>query len=192
MLIKEGLINSQRGVGTKVLSPSLWGSSTDQAVKNDLDKLQIDKSQQKNLTCSILDFEVGFPNKKVQEQLLIPKEQPIYCIKRMFYLKKEPYVLEELFIPVALVPGLSKEIVSKSFYSHITSKLKMKLGGTFRNIYAESANKEVINYLNCARSVPILVVEQVAYLKDGNPIEFSICRSIRNRRSVTAVNVQTA
>lgn len=192
LLTKEGLISAQRGSGTRVLPRSLWGFVSEPGEKFDLEKLQIPEESIKNLSCDIVDFEVQFPDKRAQSQLLISRNQPVYHVRRLFKLENEPFILEDLSIPISLVPLLSKKIVHSSIITHISSKLKLGLAGTFRNIYSASATEKHTRHLNCQRKDPILVVEQVAYLKNGKPVEFSVCQSVGNRRSVTAVNVRTA
>lgn len=191
LLIKEGLINSQRGAGTKVMSPSLWGYISDSnASRYELEKLQVPEDKQDGLACEIINFEVSFPSEKVQKQLLISQEQPVYHIKRIYTLEEHPYVLEDLFIPVFLVPGLTKEVITHSIYQHLISDLKLGFAGIFRNIFADMPNETDEKHLGCTSQVSILVTEQVAYLRDGKPIEFSISRSINNSRVITSVNVQ--
>ena len=46
----------------------------------------------------------------------------------------------------------------------------------FRKISAEKASKNDIKYLASAETDPILQVEQVVYLQDGRPFEYSISR----------------
>ncbi|MDH6364716.1 GntR family transcriptional regulator [Enterococcus sp. PF1-24] len=188
LLTKEGLINSQRGAGTKVMSPSLWGFITNATNKFELEKLQITEMEQQRLSCEILSFEVTFPKPHIQELLSITKEQPVYHIKRLFSLDDEqPYVLEDLSIPVFLVPGLTQEVISKSIYNYLISELNLHFAGTYRNIYAEQ-HPETAGYFGCDEDEAMLVTEQVAYLKDGRPVEFSLCRSINKARVITLVN----
>lgn len=192
LLISEGLINSLRGSGTRVMSPSLWGRNVTTLDKMEFDKLQLPEDQYENLSFELLKFEVQFPQATTQKQLLIAKEQPVYYLKRRYSLNDQPYVYEELYIPVFLVPELTESTIEHSIYQHIANTLKLSIGGTNKNIYADFANEDDHLYLTCAENQPILVTEQVTYLKDGKPVEYSICRSAGKQRCITSVSAKSA
>ncbi|MHC5374947.1 GntR family transcriptional regulator [Enterococcus sp. LJL120] len=192
LLMNEGLINSQRGSGTRVMSPALWGNSTDCLQKFEYEKLQLSEEQFDLLNISILDFEVQFPNKDTQQQLGISREQPVYYLARLYTLAGKPYVKEDVYIPVSMVPKLTEEIIENSIYRHLVDTLHLRFGGIFKSVYAENSTKEDQKLLAVPNRQSILVTEQVVYLKDSKPIEYSICRSIGNDRRITFVEAKTA
>lgn len=192
LLINEGLINSQRGSGTRVMNPALWGNSTDCLQKFELEKLQLSEEQFTELKIDILAFEVQFPNTLAQQQLGISREQPVYYISRVYNLDGKPYVHEEVYIPVSVVPKLTEEIIQTSIYRHLSENLHLKFGGIFKSVYADNCTNDDVENLGLETKQSILVTEQVAYLKDSKPIEYSICRSIGDSRRVTFVEAKSA
>ena len=94
----------------------------------------------------------------------------------MRFVDDEPYALEHTFMPISLVPNLSQEVLFGSIYAYLTKEIHLEIGGAFRKISAEKASKNDIKYLASAETDPILQVEQVVYLQDGRPFEYSISR----------------
>ncbi len=91
-----------------------------------------------------------------------------------------------------MVPKLTEEIIENSIYRHLVDTLHLRFGGIFKSVYAENSTKEDQKLLAVPNRQSILVTEQVVYLKDSKPIEYSICRSIGNDRRITFVEAKTA
>lgn len=189
ILSMEGLIYSRRGSGTKVLNHSFWENDT--SPFNVYHGLSKDMQQaHRKLTSEIIHFSVTFPSKNVQEKLAIEEQHPVYKIIRLRVLEGEPYVIEHTYMPTDLVPGLTDEILKQSIYDYL-GDLGIQFAGAFRNIQAAKSDEYDQKYLNCAIDDPVLEVEQVVYLENGRPIEYSRSRNRYDQRGYSLLDVKT-
>lgn len=186
ILAMEGLVYSQRGAGTRVLKSSIWGGQNFSAKEYDGLSQQM---KNHDLTSQIITFEVEFPDELVRKKLLLDKHQPVYKIIRLRLLDEEPYVLEHTYMPTELVPNLTPKILEQSIYDYIHQELGIFFAGAYRNLKADKADPFDCDYLNCQKTDPILEVEQVIYLKDGQPIEYSRSRNRFDQRSYSILDV---
>lgn len=86
-------------------------------------------------------------------------------------------------MPVNLVPGLTLSVLESSIYTFIRDSLHLKFAGIARNIQAKQADGLDISYLNVTEHTPILEVEQIVWLVNGTPIEYSTSRNASNKRA---------
>lgn len=189
ILAMEGLVYSQRGSGTKILSHPYLNKDTSPANEYEGLSLQM-KRRQRSLTSQIIQFDVEFPNAFIQERLMIDAEQPVYNIHRLRILDDEPYILEHTFMPVQLVPGLKKEHLLSSIYDYLHKELNVHFAGAYRAISADKSSAFDQQYLNCVETDPVLEVQQVVYLKDGQPIEYSSSRNRFDVRNYSLLDVR--
>ncbi|MGQ4067074.1 GntR family transcriptional regulator [Enterococcus mundtii] len=189
ILAMEGLVYSQRGSGTKILSHPYLNKDTSPANEYEGLSLQM-KRRQRSLTSQIIQFDVEFPNAFIQERLMIDAEQPVYNIHRLRILDDKPYILEHTFMPVQLVPGLKKEHLLSSIYDYLHKELNVHFAGAYRAISADKSSAFDQQYLSCAETDPVLEVQQVVYLKDGQPIEYSSSRNRFDVRNYSLLDVR--
>ena len=124
----------------------------------------------------IVSFEVRFGQDEELERLSLPEEAVVYDIIRLRLLNDEPYALEYTIMPVQVIPGITKEVLNHSVYEHIRHTLKLSIGKAERHIHADKPDAFDQKYLNCRKDDPVLEVEQVVYLADGRPFEYSQTR----------------
>lgn len=189
ILTMEGLVYSQRGAGTRILDHSFWDKDTSPANEYQGLSVQMEAANRK-LSSQVILFEVEFPSKEVQERLLIKAEQPVYKIIRLRILEDKPYVLEHTFMPVDLAPGLTKDILLQSIYEYLKRELGIQFAGAFRTIQAAKSDAYDQEYLNCGVNDPVLEVEQVVYLKNGRPLEYSRSRNRYDQRGYSVLDVK--
>ncbi|WP_086349640.1 GntR family transcriptional regulator [Candidatus Enterococcus clewellii] len=189
ILTMEGLVYSQRGAGTRILDHSFWEKDTSPA--NEYQGLSVQMAAaNRKLSSKVILFEVEFPSKDVQERLLIPAEQPVYKIIRLRILEDKPYVLEHTFMPVNQAPGLTNDILLGSIYDFLRKTVGLQFAGAFRTIQAAKSDAYDQEYLNCGVNDPVLEVEQVVYLKNGKPLEYSRSRNRYDQRSYSVLDVK--
>ncbi|MGC6768765.1 GntR family transcriptional regulator [Enterococcus sp. LJL128] len=189
ILAMEGLVYSQRGAGTRILNHSFWDKDTSPA--NEYQGLSVQmEAANRELSSQVILFEVEFPSEEVQERLIIQPEQPVYKIIRLRLLEKKPYVMEYTYMPVHLAPGLTNEILLHSIYDYLKKELGIQFAGAFRTIQAAKSSEYDQKYLDCAVDDPVLEVEQVVYLKNGQPIEYSRSRNRYDQRGYSVLDVK--
>ena len=112
------------------------------------------------------------PEQRVQKMLKLTEDAQVYEIIRLRLLDDQPYVLEHSFMPVELVPGLQEEHLLASIYDYLLDELGLRFAGMSRTIQADKSMNWIETYLECAHD-PILEVEQVVYLENGVPVDYS-------------------
>ena len=142
------------------------------------------------LTSKIVQFAVEFPEAEIAERLQVEVTTPVYKIIRLRLLDEKPYVLEHTYMPCDLVPGLDESILLQSIYAYLWDELNLKFAGSYRHITAEKPDEYDKMYLDCQNDDPLLQVEQVVYLENGRPIEYSRSRNRFDTRGYSLLDVK--
>ncbi len=191
ILTIEGLVFSKQGNGTKVLDSSFWDKNDAKFRLDSYNGLSKDfKGESVKLTSQVIEFEVEFPQKEISERLQLDLTTPIYRIVRLRLIDGKPYVIEHTFMPVDLVPGLDMSVLQSSIYDFLLNQLGLKFAGSYKHITAEMPDAYDKDYLNCNEADPILQVEQVLYLENGRPIEYSWSRNRFDTRGYSLLDVK--
>lgn len=182
-LERKGLVYKQSGLGTFV--------SDDIPIHSNIDSPANMFTGLKNLMgtdnvkSQILHFSVEFPNEQVQKNLSLKKTEPVYNIVRLRIVDNQPLIIEHTYMPVDLVPDLSEEILHSSIYNYIHHTLKLKFGHAYRKIKATKSSEYDQKYLMAKKDDPMLELEQIIWLTNGQPIEYSTSRNRYDQRDYT-------
>lgn len=186
-LTMEGLIYTRRGDGTYVLGDIPLKIDTNSPAEEHLG-LTAELGHER-VTSQIIKFAIMFPTEELMTHLKLKKNEPVFDIIRLRLVNDQPYVLEHTYMPQKLMPDLNEQVLLHSIYSYLKDDLGLKLSGAYRKIHADLSNDLDIRYLNCQAGDPILEVEQVAWLQDGTPFEYSFSRNRYNARSYTVLDI---
>ncbi|CCI84847.1 GntR family transcriptional regulator [Lactobacillus pasteurii] len=182
-LERKGLVYKQSGLGTYVSAPIPIKSKTDTPANF---FMGLDTEMGKGrVTSQVLHFTVEFPSPEIQKNLSLKKNEPVYDIIRLRLLDGEPFVIEHTFMPLKTVPDLDEEILSKSVYHYIHHDLNLKFGRAYRRILASKPDDLDKKFLHAAPDDPMLELEQLVWLTNGTPVEYSYSRSRYDSRSYT-------
>ncbi|MDR3596007.1 GntR family transcriptional regulator [Clostridium sp.] len=170
-LVTQGLVIKRRGAGTfvKALNDS------------DVQELSLAKqfagftetNRDKKVSSEIIKFEVIHPTEDIATKLKITCDDFVYYIIRTRYADDEPYVIDYTYMPIGLIPGIKKDILLKSIYGYIENEIKLKIKSAHRIIRAILPNELEQEWLKISDNFPILEVEQVGFLDNGQPFEYS-------------------
>ncbi|MDH5100168.1 GntR family transcriptional regulator [Lactobacillus kefiranofaciens] len=174
-LERQGLIYKQSGLGTFVAGDIPIKSPTDTPA-NPFTGLQNQLGKDK-VKSDILHFSVEFSDPQMQNNLSLKRNEPIYNIVRLRNYDEKPLIIEHTFMPVKLVPDLDEKILHSSIYNYIHQKLHLKFGHAYRKIRAAKPDKYDIKYLDAKSDDPMLELEQIIWLTNGQPIEYSVSRN---------------
>lgn len=188
VLVAEGLLFRKQGHGT-FLIPRPTEDDKINVISDETIGLSNLLFNEK-VTSKIVLFEVEFPSKEVARQLAIETDAPVYHLIRLRKVEEEPFVIERTYMPVSLIPGLNHEILHASIYDHIQNTLNLRVGGAHRKIRADKPNELDETHLNCKSDDPILEVEQVGYLNNGTPFEYSFSRHRYDKFVFTTVTIR--
>ena len=124
----------------------------------------------------IIHFKLEFATKSIAEKLQISVSSPIYNIFRLRIIDDKPYVLEQTYMSTDLISGITEEILHHSIYSYIEGTLKLRIASAMKILRASISTETDQKYLHLSPTEPIFEVEQIAYLDNGTPFEYSISR----------------
>ncbi|KRK77803.1 GntR family transcriptional regulator [Companilactobacillus alimentarius DSM 20249] len=188
LLIVEGMVYSKRGSGTYVRKDYI---SDDKNGKSG-EVSPIDKplgatltNQGKKVTSKVLELSARIPTKRESEQLIIPATEPVYVIRRVRYVNDVIFAYEHTIMPTSITT-LTKKVLEGSIYGHLL-KDNLSIEGSHRRVSADAASQEDIE-TGIAEKVgePVLVINQLSYLADGQPFEISESRFPYKTSSITA------
>lgn len=176
ILVEEGLIYKKRGHGTFVK-----GLSRQQL---DIMEENICNAQQaltgysrlyhkEQVTSTVLEFSVISPAPKIASNLHIAADDFVYKILRVRNRNGTPCVLEETYMPIDLIPGLKLSHLESSIYSFIRDCLHYEIQSSHVHIRATEASEFIAEHLKLEVGSPVAVVEQIAFLDNGMPFEYS-------------------
>lgn len=182
----EGLILRKRGAGTTVRKNAL----KDDMTANIMDYEGLTKQLEgQEVVSKTISFKIDFPSEEVQEKLSIGKTDPIYKIIRLRIVDGKPYIIEHTIMNAQLIPGVDDVVLANSVYQYIHNDLNLEFGGARRIISADKSTEIDQEHLECAPEDPILQIEQVVYLEDGTPFEYSKSRNKFTTRTYKIVDL---
>ena len=170
-LVIQGLVIKRRGSGTFV--KALGGDDVQELSMAKQFEGFSETNKDKKVSSKILKFEVIHPTEEIATKLKITCDDFVYYIIRTRYADEQPYVIDYTYMPIGLIPGIKNDILLNSIYNYIEKKLKLKIKSAHRIIRAILPNELEQEWLKIESNFPILEVEQVGFLDNGQPFEYS-------------------
>ena len=170
-LVIQGLVIKRRGSGTFV--KALGGDDVQELSMAKQFEGFSETNKDKKVSSKILKFEVIHPTEEIATKLKITCDDFVYYIIRTRYADNEPHVIDYTYMPIGLIPGIKNDVLLNSIYGYIEKKLKLKIKSAHRTIRAILPNELEQEWLEVENDFPILEVEQVGFLDNGQPFEYS-------------------
>lgn len=183
LLVQEGMLYRKRGQGSFVMSSN---NDKGQIIIQERELSGFTKASKGNASAEILEFKLEFASEKIANKLNINVDDPIYNIFRLRLVNNKPYVLERTYMPTSLIPGINLDILSHSVYDYIENTLNLKIASANKTTRADISNEIDHKYLNLKDIEPVLEIDEIAYLDNGIPFEYSISR---HRYDLFAFNI---
>lgn len=170
-LVARGLVIKRRGSGTFV-------KAVDDKEVHELTMAKqfagfTETHKGEKVKSIIVNFNIVHPDEDVAAKLRVTCDDFVYYVIRARYAEDEPYVIDYTYMPINLIPGLKSEIITHSIYGYIEKNLNLKIKSAHRTIRALLPNKIEQKYLKIDKNFPILEVEQIGFLDNGQPFEYS-------------------
>ena len=171
LLVAKGLITKRRGAGTfvKAVAPGM----TDQvgfSKSGQFSGFSKDQAGRK-VSSDVHEFGLKKASKEVAEKLQVAENAFVCYICRTRLVDGKPYVVEYTYMPTDFITGITEDVVKSSIYSYLETEQEKK-------------------WLDIGDQVlPVLEVEQVAYLDDGRIFEYSISRHRADRFELKSVSI---
>ncbi|ENG8677230.1 GntR family transcriptional regulator [Enterobacter hormaechei] len=118
-------------------------------------------------------FEVVKADASLAQTLLLATGEKVWHVKRVRFIKQKPVTLEETWMPLALFPDLTWEVMENSKYHYIEQIKKMVIDRSEQEIVPVMPDEDVIAALGIDPAKPILEKISRGFLKDGRVFEYS-------------------
>lgn len=187
LLMVEGMIYSKRGAGTFVRKDYTADDESKFGKVSPIDKPfgATKTNAGKTVTSKVLELSARIPTKYEADKLLINPTEPVYVIRRVRYVNGAVFAYENTIMPTAITT-LTEDILKKSIYGHM-QKEGMTIEGTHRIVSADKASQiDVETGIAKELGEPVLVINQLSYLEDGQPFEISESRFPYKTSKLTA------
>lgn len=166
-LVNEGLLIREQGRGSFVVRPRV-------------------QEQLRRLTSFTEDMKLrGFPTKSkitdfqlvtdeaVANKMEIPVDEELVRLQRIRFVKNEPIALQTSFVRYQFCPGLVENgLVQGSLYKTLEEQYGLRLGRALQTIEAKPADEYEAKMLKVDLGQPVLSLERLTYLQDGQSIEY--------------------
>ncbi|MCD2255558.1 GntR family transcriptional regulator [Lactobacillus sp. CC-MHH1034] len=124
----------------------------------------------------VLDLNVVKATEEVQQALFLEPGEFVYEIKRLRSFGTQPFMIEDGFVPVKLVPDLTEDIVSGSLYNYLQESRNIAVTRSFLTISADVSTAQDQKLLQLKPNEPVGTMEGIFFMDRGTPIEFSHMR----------------
>ena len=173
ILVQEGLLVKKQGSGTYINTIAF---ANPLLTPNNLTRPSSLTHEYKNKTTTskVLEFEIIKANEYIAKSLLLKAGDFVYKVYRVRYIDNEANSIEEVYMPINIITGLNPDIVNHSIYDYIIETLKLKPKSFHKYIYSRPCNSIEEKELKMKKHDPVTLVEQIAFLDDGIPYEYSL------------------
>ena len=172
ILVSEGLLVKRRGSGTfvKEINPKERDNLIASTQFRGLSSFYVNHK----VESKIIEYKVINPGKNIAKRLLVTEDDFVYKIIRVRLVDGVSAVLEEMYMPIQIIPGLKKQHLYGSIYEYIERILNLKIKSAHRTITIKKSTEYEENLLDIKKDDPLGIIEQVVYLDNGQAFEYSI------------------
>lgn len=165
-LVKEGYITRKRGIGSIVLANRI--SDNIGAVESFTKEMN---KKGYNITTKLIELNIVEADNVIKEKLNLELYENVWEVKRVRYAEGSPVSYMVTYMPVKMFPNL-KKVDCTSLYEYINS-CNYKISNAQRIVEALISNEELMELLELECEGPILHIEQVGILENGESFEYS-------------------
>jgi len=165
-LVHEGFLVREQGRGSFVVKPR---------VQDQLRRLTsfTEDMRLRGLSTEsrILDFRV-VQDGEVARKMEIPEDEELVQLRRLRLVEGEAIAIQNAFIRHRFCPGIvERGLAGGSLYRTLEEGYGLRLGRALQTVEAKPADEYETKLLKLGIGQPVLVLERLTYLVDGEPIE---------------------
>lgn len=168
LLTEEQIVESIQGSGTYV---------KEERVNYDIYQLTgfYEKLADRNVDThsEVSIFEVLKADAKLAEKLNLSLDDKVWHVKRVRFIKQKPVNLEETWMPLAMFPDLTWEVMENSKYHYVEQIKKLVIDRSEQELVPIMPSEEAVAALSLDPAKPILEKVSRGFLKDGRVFEYS-------------------
>lgn len=180
MLVNEGYIYKRRGSGSYV---------KDIEPKESIHSTLLDNFSSQDITTEVIDFTVIKSPDDIAEKLKLSSSEFVYDIYRLRKRNNLPIAVEHSFMPIQLIQGMRLDVLANSVYTFMDEELGLVPKSVHRSIRACTPSKQEEKLLQVDWNYPLLEIEQIVYLDNGKPCEYSFSRVKTEDYEFKTVNI---
>lgn len=183
-LIRDGLLVQVRGRGTFVTSTTLEPS-----IAQKLTTLSEDFARQGvEVVTELRAREVMAAPSPVAALLDLRPGQPVLRLERLRSTQDGPVAWLVNYVRTDLAPGLERlDFATRSLFGTLENEYGLKISNGRRTFTATGAHGAIATALGVPDGFPLLYLEQITYLDDGRPVEYSDVWIHSDRMRVTSL-----
>ncbi|HHG8773266.1 TPA: GntR family transcriptional regulator [Raoultella planticola] len=177
ILVNEGFITRQRGLGTVVKTaapPHAFASGN--AVSPIMGLSTFHRAQGGSVSSHLLDFAIANPPSAIAGQLALKTDQFAWHFRRVRFVDALPLSIEDTWIPVRILPELTRHDALGSIYQYVEKRLHKMPTSSHTRFYSLPSDDEAQEWLQLQPHEPVSVTLSVTYLNDGQPLEHCTSR----------------
>ncbi len=167
--VKEGLLYRVPGKGTYVVEPKITTKSLSYAgIREQLERMGYE------IFTKVLSVQVIPATEKIAEKLNVNKEDPVYALERIRYIKNEPLSVHTSYMPEDLCRGLeTKGLEDEQLCVILRKDFNLSRGKVVETLESSRATSPEARLLNVKPGYPLLLLEDIIYSESGKPFEYS-------------------
>lgn len=188
LLVDKGLVVKRRGAGTFVKDSDALDRTEDDISLSGYANYA--RTHGVNAETEVKAFEVVEAEGRVADRLRVPEGTFVYRIERVRHVNGTRGLVSCTWIPITILPDLTEDDVSESLYQYVAKVTGLTVASAHRQLRAVMPTTGEREALNLPEDTPVLEIDQVVYLRDGQLFEYSVLH--RDTRDYSFEVVQTS
>lgn len=176
-MAQDGIIFKKRGSGTFINPLYLKNESVFNYEESS--NLGVSDNFQMNgqkPEIKVLSFSVIEANAELARDLFLSPHEFVYKIERLRLFEQRPFMIETGYIPIKLMPHLSRDQIEHSIFNHYAKHHNQEVSKSFLSVFAEPSTQRDQELLKLTPTEPTGIMEGIFFLDNGTPFEFSHMR----------------
>lgn len=164
-LVDKGLVVRRRGIGTRVVRPSVRRPLQLTSLFDDL------RSSGQKPTTEVLSFNVAPVDPDISERLAVAEDEPVVEIVRLRSAMKNPIAKMTNYLPSRFVDFDAGDLVDHGLYELIRRQ-GIRLHSATQTVGARTSTAAEARLLGESRGAALLTMQRVTYDDHGQVVEF--------------------
>lgn len=165
-MVNDGYLYREKGKGTFVAEQKI-----EQPLQGMTSFTEDMKQRGMEASSQLISFETIPASLEIAKKLDLKEGADVFRVQRIRSADQQPMAIETTFLPVALLPELTEDIVQGSLYQYVEDKLDLSIEKATQMIEATVADDHQASLLEVTEHSAILLIERNSRLTDGTPFE---------------------
>ncbi|APP02549.1 GntR family transcriptional regulator [Lactobacillus delbrueckii] len=176
LLALQGIVFKKRGSGTFINPLYLKNQAMFRYEGSNLGLTDSFLAPGKKQGIKLLEFKVVKASPETAQDLFLSENDFVYQFKRLRLLDGQPFLIEEGFVPIKILPELKEEILQGSLFNYLEDAQNKAVTRSYLTITVSPSSAEDQEALQLKATEPVGVMDGIFFLDDGTPFEVSSMR----------------